>query len=279
MISKSKVGNNFSISVVIPAYNSENTILKALESIRTQTVYPDFFEIIVVDDGSTDYTAAIVEKYFKQHSELNGRLIKQKNSGVSVTRNKGIYEAKGKWISLLDSDDIFHPNKNEVLMNFILLHEDADFVGGNLTLEKTKIPFIGELPNIKKIRPKELLIKWVPQTSTVMMKKKVFHDVGGYDESMHYAEDGDLYLKIAEKYNYYVIQKQLAFFSPDNNKLMFGESGLSGNLNGMFIGNIQILIHALKRKTIVLPQFMLFFLWNSIKYLRRVVITKVRRRQ
>lgn len=277
MIKNQENGNDFSISVVIPAYNAQDTIVTALDSVKNQSIKPNFYEVIVVDDGSTDRTVEIVEEYFRNHIDIQGHVISKMNSGVSVARNTGIKSAKGMWISLLDSDDVFHPDKNKILMEFILSQKDVDFVGGNLTSDKTKIPFIGELPAQKKISPIELLIKWVPQTSTVMMKKSVFESIGGYDEHMRYAEDGDLYLKIAEKYNYYVIQEELANFSPSTKKRGFGDSGLSGNLSGMFFGNIQILNHALKRKSINTAQYTIFVLWNVVKHVRRVVITKIRK--
>ncbi|KQB82658.1 glycosyltransferase family 2 protein [Leuconostoc lactis] len=270
-------GNDFSISVVIPAYNAEKTIVTALDSVKNQTKIPNFYEVIVVDDGSTDRTFDIVNEYFRNNGSLNGYVIRQKNAGVSVARNTGIYAAKGSWISLLDSDDVFHPKKNEIVLDFISNNPDADFIGGNYTEAKTRIPFLGELPYVKKINPVELLIKWVPSTPTVMMRKSVFEEVGGYDEKMRYAEDGDLYLRIAEKYNYYVLQENLANVGPDTQKFIFGDSGLSGNLSGMFFGNIQILNHALKRKSINTVQYTIFVLWNVVKHVRRVVITKIRK--
>lgn len=207
MIRTQKNGNDTSISVIIPAYNAEKTIVASLDSVKNQTVIPNFYEVIVVDDGSTDKTLNLVNEYFYNNTELHGAIISQKNAGVSAARNAGIYAAKGVWISLLDSDDVLHPRKNEIILDFIAANMDAEFIGGNLTDAKTKIPFLGVLPDVKKIKPIELLIKWVPQTSTIMLKKSVFELVGGYDIEMKYAEDGDLYLKIAEKYNYYVLQK------------------------------------------------------------------------
>ena len=84
-------------------------------------------------------------------------------------------------------------------------------------------------------------------------------------------------MRIAEKYNYYVLQENLANVGPDTQKFIFGDSGLSGNLSGMFFGNIQILNHALKRKSINTVQYTIFVLWNVVKHVRRVVITKIRK--
>ena len=100
------------ISVIIPMYNSEKTILNALESVRTQT-YKGDFEIIVVDDGSVDDSSALVKDYIQKYPKLNIRLIHQENKGVSSARNTGLKNAKGEILTLLDSDDIWLPQKIE----------------------------------------------------------------------------------------------------------------------------------------------------------------------
>ena len=93
------------ISVVIPSYNRLPTLIRAIDSVIAQTSKVD--EIIVVDDGSTDNTAAEISS---RYSQLN--LLHQANSGVSSARNYGIKQAKGDWIALLDSDDSWLPKKN-----------------------------------------------------------------------------------------------------------------------------------------------------------------------
>ena len=92
------------ITVVIPAYNSEKYIARAIDSVLTQTHKPD--EIIVVDDGSTDNTSEIARKY-----EPSVKLIQQQNAGASVARNTGIEAATSEWIAFLDADDEWLPEK------------------------------------------------------------------------------------------------------------------------------------------------------------------------
>lgn len=104
---------NNMFSVVIPAYNCENTIVMSLDSVMHQTRKDLVEEIIVVNDGSKDGTREIVIQYIEEHKELEIRLIDQENNGVSHARNTGIKQAKGNWIALLDSDDIWMPNKLE----------------------------------------------------------------------------------------------------------------------------------------------------------------------
>jgi len=88
------------VSVIIPAYNAENYIEKAIQSVLEQT-YPNF-EVIVIDDNSTDRTVDVVREFRDERIKL---LVNEQNMGPSYSRNRGIIEAKGEWIALLDSDD------------------------------------------------------------------------------------------------------------------------------------------------------------------------------
>lgn len=102
------------ISIVIPLYNKEETITNTLESIFRQT-YSDF-EIIIINDGSTDDSVKIINQKF---NDKRIRIINQKNSGVSAARNKGIEESRGEWISFLDGDDEWLPNYLEEVQKAI----------------------------------------------------------------------------------------------------------------------------------------------------------------
>src|SRR5690554_8078017 len=103
------------ISVIIPMYNAEKTILNALNSIKNQT-YKDDFEILVVNDGSIDKSVDCVEKFKKENPEWKIELIHQTNQGVSSARNKGLKVAKGEYIAFLDADDEWLPEKTEKQM-------------------------------------------------------------------------------------------------------------------------------------------------------------------
>lgn len=98
------------VSVVMPSYNSEKYIPEAIHSVIAQTY--ENWELLIIDDGSTDSTANIV----KQFSDIDSRITlysNSKNMGVALTRNKGMDLAKGSWIALLDSDDVWHKDKLE----------------------------------------------------------------------------------------------------------------------------------------------------------------------
>ncbi len=157
--------------MVIPAYNSENVIVRALESVRLQTCLEYINEIIVVNDGSTDSTAFEVEHYAKKYPYLNIRLINQENAGVSRARNVGMLNALGTWIALLDSDDEWFANKIERQIDEILVNDSIDFIGGNHTTFPLTI--LGrKIDRLHRANIQEICIKMFPQTSTVLLKNQ-----------------------------------------------------------------------------------------------------------
>lgn len=115
-----KKGKNM-FSVIIPAYNCEDTISMSLDSVLQQTRKDLIEEVLVINDGSKDGTEDVISKYIETHSDINISLINQENHGCSYARNVGIKRAKGTWIALLDSDDVWKPNK---------LERQAEILGG-----------------------------------------------------------------------------------------------------------------------------------------------------
>lgn len=266
---------DYSTSVIVPAYNSERTIIRALESVRNQSAKKNILEVFVINDGSTDNTKKIVEQYQEKYRDFPVKLINKKNGGVSAARNVGLKAANGNWIALLDSDDEWYLNKLQIQFDVIKAHKDVDFIGGNHTNQVIKI--LGKSINVLyKPSVKELCIKMFPQTSTAIFKRKIYDEIGGYDEKRRYCEDGQFFLKICEKYNYYYMPEQLIIF--DGGRRGFGVSGLSYNLKGMQDGFMKNLNELRKRKSISL----LFYIWISVfsqlKYLRRILICMLEKR-
>ncbi|MBU3127158.1 glycosyltransferase family 2 protein [Clostridium tagluense] len=261
------------VSVVIPMYNNENTIVRTLESVRNQMKFNLISEIIIVNDGSKDNSFNIAYEYAKAHKEMLIKIIDKVNGGASSARNVGMKEAKSEYIALLDSDDEWLPNKIEMQMKTIKEHPEIDFLGGDYNGVKLHILF-KKVDKLYKASVKDLCIKFFPVTPSAVFKRKIVEEIGYFDEKQHFAEDGNYFMKICANYNYYHLPVQMVicgFGKPE-----FGCSGLSANLKGMYEGNIKN-IKELKRDSIISNKFYMFlrvFYWA--KHIRRILITRLR---
>ena len=180
------------VSVVIPTYNRWPMVGEAIESVLGQT-YPGF-ELIVVDDGSTDDTVAQLGKY---RSRL--RLFSQVRKGVSAARNVGAGEARGSLLAFLDSDDLWRPTKLAFQADFMELHPE-------IAVCQTEEIWIrnGVRVNPRAIHRKPAGDIFLPSLdlclvspSAVMMRRDLFVALGGFDEALPVCEDYDLWLRIA----------------------------------------------------------------------------------
>ena len=193
------------ISVVIPTYNRKHTLPRALDSVLAQSSNP--FVIIVIDDGSTDGTFDLIKskfpsvkllKSFQPSKSLKGYSPK----GVSVARTVGIKKSKGDWISLLDSDDEWVPDKLIKQVQLLKKNEGSVFChtneiwirnGSRVNQHKKHQKYGGyifkECLDICRISP-----------SSALIHKSIFEDIGLFDESLKVCEDYDLWLRITSKY-------------------------------------------------------------------------------
>ena len=257
------------ISVVIPMFNSKDTIIGTLDSVKNQSAAQHILEVIVVNDGSTDSSLDFVKDYSRNHSELNISIIDKPNGGVSTARNAGMKAAKGDWIALLDSDDCWFADKTELQVKTVTEHPEIDFLGGNMDDKILKILW-KKIDGLYKANVKDICLKMFPQTSTAIFKKTIFEEIGGYDESQRYAEDGNYFLKICSRFNYYHLPVQMVIYG--GGKQGFGVSGLSANLKGMHEGNLKNIAELKGNSAIGMSFyiFLRFFYW--LKYMRRLLI-------
>lgn len=257
------------ISVVIPAYNSESTIAESIESVLKQTRSDLVEEILVINDGSTDGTVKVVEKICSVDRRI--RIITKRNGGVSSARNVGIKAAIGNWVALLDSDDVWLPSKLEKQWAEINNNNNIAFIGCNRNDENLHYGSkVGE--NLYCLSLSQLLIKMWPHTSTALIRNDVFKDVGYFNEKMQYAEDGEMWTRIAIKYPLYYVSESLEIAG--GNKASFGESGLSANLKGMYNGNVSSIIELHNKRHISTAFYVFLRLFYWAKYIRRIIITK-----
>ncbi len=196
------------VSVIIPTYNRSEYLSRALESIRRQTVKCG--EIIVVDDGSTDQTASVVES-FSLRCTVDVNYLWQENRGPAAARNSGISVARYPYIAFLDSDD--HWNKKKLELQFAAMNENPEYWishtrekwfrnGKHLNQKKFHIPRHGNIFD-------HCLLLCGVGMSTVMLKKELFSIVGNFDESLRCCEDYDFWLRVSCRFLFYLVDLPL----------------------------------------------------------------------
>ncbi len=196
------------IDVVIPVYNGQDFIIRALDSIANQTLPPH--KIIVVNDGSTDSTSELVSGY-ATNSKVPIELINKKNGGLSSARNAGINASNSDFIAFLDADDEWYPHKlekqievfeNTTYKNLGLVYCDYDVIDSNskILFKNYKAPL--DPKNMRgNVFPKLLERNQIASSgSGVLIKRYVFNKVGLFDENLKFGEDWDMWLRIAKNY-------------------------------------------------------------------------------
>lgn len=206
------------ISVIIPLYNKADSIAKALDSILAQT-YQDF-EVVVVDDGSTDNGATIVE----QHKDSRIRLIHQTNAGVSAARNRGIEEALGEYVAFLDADDEWEPQFLEEIITLQRMYPECRAQATNYIFNSRgvksstilrKLPFKGEygvLTNYFVVASCSHPPVW---TSAVCIERKLLQEIGGFPVGVKSGEDLLTWARIAVRTNWAYSLKAYAQYNFD----------------------------------------------------------------
>lgn len=198
------------LSVIVANYNNQSYIRDCLDSILNQS-YKDL-EIIVSDDNSTDHSPDIFKEYEKKYPEVVKVIVKTINKGVAATRHEAILQAKGEYITTLDSDDYYYDEqKLEKEMELIARHKEKtgrDIMAySNIVLvkeDKTLICIKGNSKNIKEGKIfNEIISRSCMIPRDFIMKKEAYFEVGGYDFSFPIYEDWDLKLRLAHKYEYY----------------------------------------------------------------------------
>ena len=210
------------ISVIIPTYNCAEYIAEAIDSVLNQT-FTDF-EIIVVDDGSTDETAAIMKRYGDKV-----RYIRQKNNGPAVARNLGINTARGEFIAFLDADDIWHPEKLEIQHHYLEEHTECALVYANCsTFTETGLKTAAYDGTHRKVYSGNIFDRLYRRNFiaciSVMLRKECLETTGLFPEHFDKAtsEDWHLWLRIAYHFPIGCIDQPLA-------KYRWKESSLTGD--------------------------------------------------
>ncbi len=188
------------ISVVIPLYNKEAEVERALRSVMEQSLAPG--EIIVVDDGSTDGSRAIVERIIAEDPEAGIRLITQPNSGVSAARNRGIAEAKGDYIALLDADDMWLTGYVAEVCRLMEYYPEADAYATAFDIVNGTQRVAAPVPTTEgyiNIAEEALLRRYPIIPSTATLRREAVLRAGGFPEGMRIGEDQWLWVRMVQQ--------------------------------------------------------------------------------
>lgn len=259
------------ITVIIPMYNASGTIVRVLNSVINQTLKCNY-EILVVNDGSKDNSKKVVEDYIQANPSVNIKLLDKPNGGVSTARNTGLKASQGDLIAFLDSDDEWFSNKLERQIKLLAMNQEIDLLG--CAFDGLYLPNIAD-GSLLKIDINKLIFKNYFQPSTVIMKRKVFEEIGYFDENQRYAEEGNYFIRIANEFNCYFCNMKVINYG--DGKSGFGASGLSANLKEMHKGFNKNLKFAYENHLINLKQYTLARILESVKYLRRIVIVRLKK--
>ncbi|MCJ7664359.1 MAG: glycosyltransferase [Desulfobacterales bacterium] len=220
------------VSVIIPTHNRKAFVLEAVASVLAQT-YGDY-ELIVVDDGSSDGTDEALKRY-----EAHLQYLYQENQGVSVARNCGLERARGEFIAFLDSDDLWLPKKLDMQLAFMDQHPEAQICYTDEIWIRS-----GVRVNPKKRHAKysgwvypHCLALCIISPSSALIRRSLFEQVGGFDPGLPVCEDYDLWLRVAARFPISYIPQ----------RLIVKRGGHPGQLSRQWWGNDRYRVLALAK--------------------------------
>ena len=255
---------NKKVSVIIPSYNSQETIVDSIISVINQT-YRNL-ELIIVDDGSTDDTVRKCEEFLLNKS-IAFKIIKKSNGGPSSARNQGINHSTGDLIAFLDSDDLWYPEKISISLEVFDKYPKVGIIG-NLCDEKNKRDMY-EIIKFKRLIFNNLFV-----TSSVVVKKDIITKNNiMFDEKLKYSEDFDMWLQLLNICDGIIINQKLMIYG--DGKRGFGVSGLSGNLRKMQEGELEVLRKNYNKKSMSKIFYLIAISYSYLKYIRRIIICKI----
>ena len=209
---------NVKVTVIIPTHNCQTYLGEAIESVFRQTL--NAWELIIVDDGSTDATPEIVRKYLL---DRRVKYVFQEHKGLPAARNRGLFHSKGETIQFLDADDLVHPEKLERQTRLLEAHPEIDgVISGHLF-------FKGDVSKGWGVRccakgktdiRKELLKGNFIVVNAPLVRKRAIVNVGGFDESLTSTEDWDLWLRISSAGSVLIThEEELAYVRVHGNRM------------------------------------------------------------
>lgn len=192
------------VSVIIPTYNRAHVLREAIDSVLSQK-YSDL-ELLVVDDGSTDHTKEVASSYTSKLA-----YIYQEHKGVSAARNRGIKQAQGNYLSFLDSDDLWLPDKLSTQMRFMEDHPEI-YICYTEEIWIRKGVRVNPMKKHKKFSGmifEHCLPLCIVSPSSVLIARSLLEEIGVFDEELKVCEDYDLWLRISARYPIYLLDTPL----------------------------------------------------------------------
>ena len=188
------------VSIITPTYNRAEFIGRAIESVLQQSVIQ--WELLVVDDGSTDNTNDVLAAY---ENDPRIHCVYQPNRGQSVARNNALKRIQGDFVGFLDSDDLWCAQKLELQLAVFETHPDVDIVHGDESMIDSKGMEISR-QNMRRYSghiARELLADNSVSITTALVRRKCFDEMGGFDTSVGVADDYDLWLRFSARYRFH----------------------------------------------------------------------------
>ena len=208
------------IDVVIPVFNGEKFIARAINSLEKQTFSPR--KIIVVDDGSTDSTIEIVKKY--ENTIPNLVILAGSHKGLSATRNLGIKKSAAEYVAFLDCDDYWLPTKLENQVNHLEMHPKcvAVFSNCNVNDETTGTTYRAPGNGNQLFSHMNLLTqryRVIGSASSICIRREIFNEIGFFDEGISYGEDYDLWVRISKSHPICEVKNRDVFITKRANSM------------------------------------------------------------
>lgn len=184
------------VSIIFPVYNAEHYLKKSIDSLLNQTF--ENFEILIINDGSTDHSLKILNEYASKDSRI--KVLNQENRGLVSALNWGIKESLAPYIARMDADDISHPERIEKQLNYLESHPECVALGSwVIFIDNAGLPFFRYQTHTEhKVILEDILDGngGALIHPSLMVRKQALMDLGGYDANCRHFEDFDLYLKL-----------------------------------------------------------------------------------
>ena len=245
------------ISVIIPVYNGETTIHETIQSVLNQT-YSNF-ELLIINDGSTDKTLEVISSF----KDSRIQVFSYQNAGQGASRNRGLNQAKGEYVSFIDADDLWTVEKLEDQLTAMQQYPEAAVVYSWTDYVNELGEFISHAPQRfyqGNVYTRLLLSDFIGSGSNVLIRKSAILELNGFDQSLPPAEDWDMWLRLAARYPFTVVPKPQILYRVSPHSSSF-------NVLKMEAASLQVIERAMTQSPQPINHLKSIFLANRYKYL------------